>query len=166
MYKRSLIILFALFLAIAAALICVIPRFTAVDATLSAAKYNEKGEALDAPEITIRGDHLDYLFGADALDIHIAPFDDLSEFTINSKIQTKPGTEICYVLSSASNAATGDVAFFEIGFSPNMDRWALVNTTDRVYYVGSDSGEYTPRELVEYFKPLIPGNWIADSAEP
>ena len=166
MYKRSLIILFALFLAISAALICVIPRFTAVDATLSAAKYNEKGEALDAPEITIRGDHLDYLFGADALDIHIAPFDDLSEFTINSKIQTKPGTEICYVLSSASNAATGDVAFFEIGFSPNMDRWALVNTTDRVYYVGSDSGEYTPRELVEYFKPLIPGNWIADSAEP
>ena len=166
MYKRALIILIALFVVIAAVLICVIPRLTAVNVVLSAAKYNEKGEALDAPEITIRGDHLDYLFGADALDIHIAPFDDLSEFAINSKIQTKPGTEICYVLSSASNAATGDVAFFEIGFSPDMDRWAIVNTTDRVYYVGSDSGEYTPRELVEYFKPLIPGSWIADSAEP
>lgn len=166
MYKRALIILIALFVAIAAVLICVIPRFTAVDATLSATKYNEKGETLYASETSIRGSRLDHLFGADAMDIHIAPFDDLSNFTINGKIQTIPGTEICYVLSSASNAATGDAAFFEIGFSPDMGRWAIVNTTDRVYYVGSDSGEYTPQELVEYFKPLIPGNWIADTVEP
>ena len=42
MYKRALIILIALFVVIAAVLICVIPRFTAVDVVLSAAKYNEK----------------------------------------------------------------------------------------------------------------------------
>ena len=162
MYKRSIIIVIATVLVIAAALVCVIPQFTNVDATLNATKINEQGEALGTHEIVLRGNRLDYLLTDAALEVAISPFDSLSGFVAEGKIKTATGKDICYVLYSASNAVTDDVAIIRICFSPEMDRWVFVNDTDQVYYVASVSGAYSTQELVEYFRPLIPSNWTTD----
>lgn len=161
MHKRSIIFVITAVLVIAAILVCVFPKFTPVDVSLQATKLNEKGETLGTYEIHIRGNRLDYLFADSALDVSITSFDDLSGFKCHGKIETTPGTDICYVLYSASNSATDDVAFFEIGFSPDMDRWIFLNTTDKVYYVASVNEQYSIQELIEYFRPMIPSSWIS-----
>lgn len=153
--KAKIIVVVALFI-FATILVCLIPRFTGVDVTLQAVKITNQGEALDTYEIVLRGNRLDYLFGNTALDLSIAPFDELSGFTSHGEVKSLTESEIFYAFFSAVNAATDDVAFLKLGFSPDMDRWILVNDTDQVYYVASVSGVYTTEELAEYFSRLIP----------
>lgn len=164
MYRRSMIFVGVALLAIVAVLICVIPRFTKVDITLHATKTNSQGESLGEYEISLQGNRLDYISGNASLDISVSPFDELSQFipirnantNIDGLIKTEPGTDILCVHYSAWDNKTDAFVVYDIGFSPDMDRWIFVNATEGIYYVSSVSGAYTSQELVDYFHSMIP----------
>lgn len=167
MYKRSMIFVIVVFLIIAVVLVCVIPRFTRVNITLNATKINAQGEALGTYEIFLHGNRLDYISGNSALDVSISEFDDMIQFipfgrdNTGTKITTEPGSDIPCARYSAWDSKSDTVVDFDIGFSPDMDRWIFINTDDKVYYVSSVSGTYTSTELMEYFSNLIPNNITA-----
>lgn len=159
MHKKAMIFVITAIIIIAAILVCVIPRFTGVDATLQATKFNNRGESVGAHDIVLSGNRLDYLFSDTALELSVSAFDILRDFVVETELKTASGGEMFYVLYSAVNTAKDDVDVIRVGFSPDMDRWVFVNDTDQVYYVASVSGDYSAEELVEYFRPLIPANW-------
>ena len=158
MHKRSIIFLIVVVVLVAAALICMIPRFKVVDATLLATKITHRGEVLGAYEIVLNGTRQDYLFGNPVLELSVAPFDILRDFVAESEIRIAAGGEICYALYSVVNTETNNVDVLRICFSPDMDRWLILNDMSLICYVSSVSGDYSAEQLMEYFDPVIPNN--------
>lgn len=136
---------------------------------MSAAKYNTDGEEIKTVNISISGNKLDYLSGQSRLDVVIADFDYLHSFQasvihagdvmITGGIGTFSAMDYYSTYFTALTDHDSQIIFFEIFFSPDMDRWMLMNYSSKVFYVGSVSGANTTQELIEYFKACIPTNW-------
>ena len=159
MHKRAMITIICFVVVIAVALICVIPRFRPVDATMQAAKFNGQGKSVGTYEVAIRGNRKGYLFGKDFLELSVSPFDDLTGFFSDGEIRTLPGDGAEYILYTAINENTQDVVTVEFVFTSDMDRWLFLNVTEQSYYVASVDGKYSTQELLEFFQSLIPSNW-------
>ena len=171
MNKKATTFIIAVVLIAIAVMICVIPRFTKVDVTLNAAKMDTDGNTLGTYEISIHGNKEDYISGKSALDVDIAPFDGLKSFQastngsngIEGYIWSMPGSDYLHITLSAYNGDGSLPDDLTLYFSPDMDRWLLMNTTNKVFYVGSVSGNCTTEELLEYFQSAIPSSWKSDN---
>lgn len=169
--KVQIITLVVASIVIAAALLWFIPRTTQIDHTLRFSKFDHHGNELGTTEIRIAGRKLDYLFQDSRVDFTIAPFDGLvwlkptlhantnQEGHLNTALEN--GILFTYYYGCHVNISGYDEGMpqFRLGFSPDMDRWIIINDSDKVYYVASVSGKYSTKELVEYFRILIPSNW-------
>ena len=97
----------------------------------------------------------------------ISPFDNLTSFQPSTDgatgtegiIHSFPLTDVSYVIYSAWNTDVNDMAMCEIGFSPDLDKWIILDYATDTFYVASASGSHTTQELVAYFSTLIPSTW-------
>lgn len=160
------------------ALLWFIPHSMRVEHTLRFSKFDHHGKELGTTEIRISGRKLDYLFQDSRVDFTITPFDGLvwikpamyGNTGTEGRIATAMENGILYThyygcLEDAS-AQGDDMTQFRLGFSPDMDRWIIINDSDRYYYVASISGNDSAQELVEYFRILIPANWTTGTDTP
>lgn len=165
-------------IAVIAALLWFVPRSTRVDHTLSASKFDHHGDLVRTTEIRISGRKLDYLFQDSRVEFTITPFDGLAwiepvlyaNTNQEGHLSTAPENDILYTFyygfPTNPPVYNDSMTQFRLGFSPDMDRWIIINDSDKVYYVASVSGNYSPQELVEYFRVLIPVNWTTDADTP
>ena len=166
MNKKATTFIIAVVLIAIAVMICVIPRFTKVDVTLNATKMDAEGNALGTYEISFHGNKKDYISGDSALDINILPFDDLKNFQastnesngIEGYIWSTPGCNYFYIALTAYSGDAQLPDYLTLYFSPDRDKWVLLNGIGKVFYVGSVSGNCTTEELLEYFQNVIPAN--------
>ena len=167
--KVQIITLVVASIVIAAALLWFIPRSTRIDYTLTTSKIDRFGKEIGTTEIRIAGRKLDYLFQDSRVDFTIAPFDGLvwlkpalhANTNQEGHLETAMENDILYTFyyGAHENFSSHDgMTQLRLGFSPDMDRWIIINDSDRFYYVASISGEYSAQELVEYFSILIPAN--------
>ena len=165
MHKRSIIFIAIIVLLFIATLVYIIPYSSAVPQTLNAVKVDAQGNVIEAVEISVQGKLKTYLFREDRLDIYIPAFDGfnwikLSENQpsgVEGKLVDAPENDIRY--TALAGYKDNDVHFLTLGFSPDLDSWILVDSTENVFYVACVSGKYTTQELITYFRALIPSIW-------
>ena len=150
-------------LAVAAALYF-IPKSTPVDLSFHVVKLDKNGKDLGTAELRIQGRKLDYLFRDSRMEVEITPFDGMTVFLLddNNGSGTITTTEIngykLLTLSTAVYIADEDAStFMDIRFTEDMDCFVFYRYGDKVYYVGSASGNYDTRGILNYFN-AIAGN--------
>ena len=145
-----------------AALLYFVPRTTPVDISFLAVKLDKNGSDLGLAQITIKGQKLDYLFRDSRLDVEISPFDGMTVIFVDEDGKgTLTTTEIGgHQLMTLTVAVyfqeEDDASWLDITFTEEMDCFAFYLSRDKVYYVGSASGNYDTRGVLNYFNAISP----------
>ena len=163
MKKRKFIIVIAIVVLMAtiSTLLFLLPRTTKIDYTLNTTRFNAQGEQTGDIQISVHGQQKKALFRDPQIELSVEPFDRLAwlkVITADEEASPYRHEDLQFFFYSAADW-TGKVVMVTVGFDANMDSWIFVNHTRQVYYVASVSGKYSPQELVEYFRVLIPVNW-------
>ena len=163
MKKRKFIIVIAIVVLMAtiSTLLFLLPRTTKIDYTLNTTRFNAQGEQTGDIQISVYGQQKKALFRDPQIELSVEPFDRLAwlkVITADEEASPYRHEDLQFFFYSAADW-TGKVVMVTVGFDANMDSWIFVNHTRQVYYVASVSGKYSPQELVEYFRVLIPVNW-------
>ena len=143
-------------------LICLLPWPTKVDLTLNAIKLDSEGEEVGSQQIIMEGQKLDYLFKDARMNLSFTPFDgfvwikptEVQPAGTTGNIWHALENDILYVRYYGCDRAA-NIHLLILGFSPDLDRWILLDHTDNVCYVASVNADHTVQELKEYFKILI-----------
>ena len=146
------------------------PWPTQVDTTLTATKLDAEGNELETFEIHITGTKLNYLFQEERYVLQIDAFDTLKSIKthVDGKGRTGIpirrfgkdwGIEEHFDLGLAGISGS-EIVFMNLLFTEEQDRYILTckgSAKGDWCYVGSLSGDYTTREIIEYFMGLVPG---------
>lgn len=143
-----------------------------IDFTLDAIKLDADGNEIGTAKIHIYGDRLPSFLTEERIVLTIDPFDDLYQIEdakLNDKIghvqhigkdPDNPG--FLRLLYNAKRTGTTDTITCVLTFSPDMQCFAFHcypfgSDYKETVYVGSVSGDYSTRELIEFFNGLVPG---------
>ena len=147
-------------LAVAAALYF-IPKSTPVDLSFHVVKLDKNGKDLGTAELRIQGRKLDYLFRDSRMEVEISPFDGMTIFLLDNDgtsgtITTSVinGYEVMTLTTAFYNDDEDISGFMDITFTEDMDCFVFYRSLDKVYYVGSASGNYDTRGILNYFNAI------------
>lgn len=173
MKKKLLLIIPAVFLLVVIGLVIYWnPPTTPVSYKFDAVKVDFSGKEYGSYTFEITGEYIEPYFEAPRLDLKTNMFDglwnvDTGNISNTSIFEGSPIEESLvgefltvdsYVFDSSANSFRGG----ELAFSSDFDRWCYLDDEGKVLYVGSVSGDYTLQELFDYFKRIIPSNWLPE----
>ena len=152
-------------IAVIVALLYCFPRQTSIDVTLNAVKLDEDGNEIGTAQLHLTGRYVNYFILEDQLELSIDPIDGLMHIKTLDKpglprsLGNYTGTEYWRHFLSAYDATNNIGAFVELYCTEEFDRLAfyVIGVKKNTYYVTSVSGNYTTREIIEYFNGLVPG---------
>ena len=164
MSKKAKLILAISVLAviIVAALLYFIPKSTPLDLQFHVVKLDKNGSDLGTAEVAIRGKKLDYLFQDSRLDVEIAAFDGMVVYLLDGengnvlKTTEINGHKVMRLTTAVYFVQYDETSWMDITFTEEMDCFAFYQYRDKVYYVGSASGSYDTRGVLNYFNAIAP----------
>jgi len=132
------------------------------DMTVDAARMDDKGYAIEMVQLDVCGYYRDYLFGKDVICLDIEP----SKKNLSS-LQAPESTPMYWNEVDKYNLTFVQTLVY--GYNPDtqVSEPMMLATTDEfdrfiicwenmgLFYPGSVSGKYTPREIVEYFNSFV-----------
>jgi len=169
--KAIFTIVITLLVAALVAAVCLFPWPVRIDKTLTMTKLDAEGNELGTFDVHFQGKALNYLLREDLVLLEIDPFDGMknirtsdagnAEDGLINRFGKEYGQEYCQLtLDAMRTSANANFVFLNLYFTEALDCFALVcheaNGED-FSYVASASGQYTTREIVEYFNGLVPG---------
>ena len=186
MKKSILIIVSIVLLLIIAALLCIVPwdnwnpngsedgttSQMPIDFTLNAIKLDAVGNEIGTAQIHIHGYRLPFIFPNERIVLTIDPFDDLYQIEdseVNGEIGhikyigKEPNTPEFMRLSFIAKSTNAEgMVDCTLTFSPDMECFAFRcypfgSDYEEATYIASVSGDYSTRELIEFFNGLVPG---------
>ena len=164
MSKRAKLItvLSVLAVLVIAALLYFVPRSTPVELSFHVVKLDKNGSDLGTAEVAIRGKKLDYLFQDSRLDVEIAAFDGMVVYLLDGengnvlKTTEINGHKVMRLTTAVYFVQYDETSWMDITFTEEMDCFAFYQYRDKVYYVGSASGSYDTRGVLNYFNAIAP----------
>lgn len=128
-----------------------------IDTTIDVFRVNSGGREIETVQLTITGYYRNYILEEGKIYLHI----DLSTKDIGS-MMTADNTEIWWYDLGTKNVAVGLTALggynikensgyhLSMAITDELDRFAIWNEDEDVFLIGSVSGKYTSREIIEY----------------
>jgi len=147
-----------------AALMYYVPWSTQLDLSLNAVKLDKDGNEIGTAQIRIKGHKLDYLFQDSQLDAEIELADNgVNMYLINGRnaphaISTYEfnGHQYMQLTGYYYNKQANESTFLRITFTGELDCFVFYFPDDKVYYVGSASGNYDTQGILDYFNTISP----------
>lgn len=146
--------------------VLLVPQVTWIDIDCEAVKVDTIGNIMGTFNIQIQGCMLDYLVLKDRMDLSISDLDNLSGIQLNGTsvrfgnidgmIKSYDTREYFAVSLHGWHSPSNALFFGAIGFSPELDRWAICNYTggEPAYYIFDTNDLYTTQELIDYFNGI------------
>ena len=129
-----------------------------VDVTLNGVWVDNTGKEGAAERIQLNGYFRDYLFREDSIYLETNKFGNLTHVRSpeNSVLRMFPYTDrdLMYGIISLAGyyAKENAINVVNIIFTDEFDRFIIERRDETLFFVGSVSGKYTAREIVEYFE--------------
>ena len=155
--RKERFFLVMLFVIIFSLLLYFVPKTTRFEHTLHAVILDREGNQIGTTDIALQGAQLEYLFRNTLLDVTISPFDRYLRFNLTENTQTGDKgiilqfDQIQGIICTAWDNIVGDTVFAMLYFSPELDRWMFVNTSEGLYYIATTNDAYSIDDTIEYF---------------
>ena len=126
-----------------------------VNLAINTVKMDNAGKELGTVPIQVNGYYQEYLFKKDEIFLELNDFEDYIQIRTPQggrlyRGEAENGTKYGSIIICAGTFPEYEAGAFVLVFTEEFDRFYLISE-EGAYYVGSVSGKYTPREIVEYF---------------
>lgn len=156
MKASYIVIISAIILAIIGAIL-LFPPITTVECTLNTVVIDKEGNQTGTAKINLKLT----IINEEKAELTIDPFEHLTSIqpSTDKQIRTVPYADYLTVSCSAWDIAANDMAFCQLCFSPDLQRFIFCDMSSDIYYIASLNETDTLEELKKYFISAYADSW-------